>query len=48
MWVAGHIIGFFHNPSVIVIGVMLVLGTVLIFVFYKVFENDLFNARDDE
>ncbi len=43
IWVAGHIIGFFHQPSIIVISVMVVAGFILILVFLKVFEHDLFN-----
>ena len=42
IWVAGHIIGFFHQPSVIVISVMVVVGFVMVFVFFKVFEKDFF------
>ena len=48
IWVAGHIIGFFHQPSVIVISVMMVVGCVLIFVFYKVFEHDLFDDAEGD
>jgi maltodextrin utilization protein YvdJ len=48
IWIAGHIIGFFHQPSVIVITVMTIVGLILIFVFYKVFENDLFGNPSDD
>ena len=48
IWVAGHIIGFFHQPSVIVCTVMLVAGFILIYVFYKVFEQDLFGRNPDD
>ena len=48
IWVAGHVIGFFHQPSVIVCSVMVVLGSILIYVFYKVFERDLFGDSDSD
>lgn len=47
VWLAGNIIGFFHNPSMIVIWTMVVFGFVLIFVFMKVFEHDFFDQTDD-
>jgi hypothetical protein len=47
VWVAGHIIGFFHQPTIIVCTVMTVLGFALIFIFYKVFEGDLFGGNSD-
>ncbi len=48
IWVFGHIIGFFHQPAMIVVTVMTIAGLGLIFIFYKVFEGDLFNNyRDD-
>jgi hypothetical protein len=40
IFVAGQLIGYFHQPSVIVVGAMVVLGVVLIGVFMKVFEHD--------
>lgn len=46
LWVFGHIIGFFHQPSVIVVIVMTVVGFGMVFVFYKVFERDLFGGSD--
>jgi hypothetical protein len=42
LWVGGHIIGFFHQPSVIVCSVMTIFGISIIYVFYRVFQNDLF------
>lgn len=48
IWLLGHLIGFFHQPSVIVISVMTVVGVVLVFVFFKVFEGDLFNDSGDD
>jgi hypothetical protein len=47
IWLAGHIIGFFKGPSIVVITTMSVLGLILIFVFFKVFEKDLFNESDE-
>jgi hypothetical protein len=48
IWVFGHLIGYFHNPSVIVTWTMVVAGFLLIFVFFKVFEHDLFDRSDDD
>ncbi len=48
IWVFGHIIGFFHEPSVIVITVLTIVGFAMIFVFYKVFEGDLFGDAGAE
>jgi hypothetical protein len=47
IWVLGHIIGFFHQPTIIVCTVMTIGGCALIFVFYKVFERDLFGNPGD-
>ena len=48
IWFLGHLIGFFHQPSVIVISVMTIVGIILVYVFFRVFENDLFNDRGDD
>ena len=48
IWFLGHVIGFFHEPSVIVITVMTVIGIVLILVFFKVFQKDFFDDRGDD
>lgn len=47
IWLAGHIIGFFKGPSIVVITTMLVLGFILIIVFFKVFEKDFFGDSDE-
>jgi maltodextrin utilization protein YvdJ len=48
IWFVGHIIGFFHQPSVIVISVMTIVGIVVILIFFKVFEKDFFNDSGDD
>ncbi|GEM_PF-2820293 len=45
IWVAGHIIGFFHQPTVIVCTVMVIFGIGIVLVFYKVFEHDFFDDQ---
>jgi hypothetical protein len=40
IWTAGHIIGFFHGPSVIVIFVMTCVGSLMVYIFWKVFRNE--------
>jgi hypothetical protein len=48
IWLAGHIIGFFHEPSVIVVSTMTILGVILILVCLKVFAHDLFDYTPDD
>ncbi len=43
-----EMVGGFHNSAVIVIGVMLVITLISIFVFYKIFEHDLFDQHRDD
>jgi hypothetical protein len=44
----GHIIGFFHQPAVIVISVMVAVGVIVILIFFKVFQHDLLDNSNDD
>lgn len=45
IFVIGHYIGFFHEPAVWTIGIMFAAGCLLVLVFLKVFQQDLFGEE---
>jgi hypothetical protein len=41
------IVGGFHKSAIIVVGVMVLFTLISIYVFYRVFEHDLFDNTED-
>ncbi len=42
------VVGGFHKSAILVVGVMVVVTLISIYVFFRVFQHDLFDPQDDD